>query len=126
MVSEGFRKRKASRLQALLGHLRSQGTKPVVRTKVPGTDAVKAALVGRQTGDGVMAAKQRDSKNGDSTSDKDRSFTPDRKGEDSAGAIGEDRKRAVDANRTGGGERPETKPKPNVRNDSGYDDPDRI
>jgi hypothetical protein len=96
-----------------------------MRTKVPGTGAVGAALVRRQTGDGVMAGKQQD-RNGDSTSKKDRSFTPDRKGEDSAGAIGEDRKRAVDANRTGGGERPETKPKPDVRKDSGYDDPDRI
>jgi hypothetical protein len=56
----------------------------------------------------------------------ERSFTPDRRLEDSAGAKGEDRKRAVDADRTGGGERPETKPKPEARKHSGYDDPDRI
>jgi hypothetical protein len=59
-------------------------------------------------------------------SSKKRTFGPDRTLEDSAGAKGEDRKRAVDANRTGGGERPETKPKPHSRKDSGYDDPDRI
>jgi hypothetical protein len=43
-------------------------------------------------------------------SSKERTFGPDRKLEDSAGAKGEDRKRAVDANRTG--ERSETAPKP--------------
>jgi len=62
----------------------------------------------------------------DRTPKSQRSFTPDRTLDDSAGAKGEDRKRAVDADRTGGGERAETKPKPNVRKDSGYDDPDRI
>jgi hypothetical protein len=53
-------------------------------------------------------------------------FGPDRALEDSAGAKGEDRKRAVDADRTGGGERPETVPKPDSRAGNGYDDPDRI
>ena len=62
----------------------------------------------------------------DRTPKSQRSFTPDGTLDDSAGAKGEDRKRAVDADRTGGGERAETKPKPNVRKDSGYDDPDRI
>jgi hypothetical protein len=56
----------------------------------------------------------------------DRSFTPDRTLEDSAGAKGEDRKRAVDADRTGGGERPETKERHRLRDGSQYDDPDRI
>jgi hypothetical protein len=55
-----------------------------------------------------------------------RSFTPDRTLEDSAGAKGEDRKRAVDADRTGGGERSETKGRNSVRDGSAYDDPDRI
>ena len=53
-------------------------------------------------------------------------FGPDRTLEDSAGAKGEDRKRAVDADRTGGGERPETAPKPDSRVGNRYDDPDRI
>ena len=53
-------------------------------------------------------------------------FGPDRTLEDSAGAKGEDRKRAVDASRTRGGERPETVPKPDSRAGNDYDDPDRI
>ena len=57
---------------------------------------------------------------------KRRTFGPDRTLEDSAGAKGEDRKRAVDADRTGGGERSETVPKPDSRAGNGYDDPDRI
>jgi hypothetical protein len=47
----------------------------------------------------------------------------DRTLEESAGAQGEDRKRAVDANRTCGGERSETAPKPDSRKGSGKDDP---
>ena len=41
--------------------------------------------------------------------DGDKSFSPDRSGEDSAGAQGPDRKRAVDADRTGGSGRTEKK-----------------
>ncbi len=44
-----------------------------------------------------------------------RTFSPDRTLEETAGVTGEDRKRAVDANRTGGGERSETVPKPASR-----------
>lgn len=55
----------------------------------------------------------------DNTRSEERTFQPDRKLEDSAGAKGEDRKRAVDASRTGGGERPETVPEPESRKDSG-------
>jgi len=51
----------------------------------------------------------------DDTPSRERSFTPGRKFEDSAGATGEDRKRAVDADRTGGGERSETKPRLKIR-----------
>jgi hypothetical protein len=54
-------------------------------------------------------------------SSKERTFGPDRTLEDSAGAKGEDRKRAVDANRTGGGERPETSPQPDNRKSSAND-----
>ena len=57
---------------------------------------------------------------------KKQTFGPDRGLEGSAGAKGEDRKRAVDADLTGGGERPETVPKPDSRACNGYDDPDRI
>lgn len=60
------------------------------------------------------------------TRSKKRTFGPDRTLEDSAGAKGEDRKRAVDANRTGGGERPETKGRHSVRESPAYDDPDRV
>ena len=59
--------------------------------------------------------------NNDNTPSEKRTFGPDRKLEDSAGAKGEDRKRAVDANRTGGSERPETVPEPESRKDSGSD-----
>ncbi len=52
-------------------------------------------------------------------SSNERTFGPDRTFEDSAGAKGEDRKRAVDADRTGGGERPETTPKPESRKGGG-------
>jgi hypothetical protein len=55
-----------------------------------------------------------------------RTFGPDRTLEDSAGAKGEDRKSAVDANRTGGSERPETKGRHRLRDGSQYDDPDRL
>ncbi len=45
----------------------------------------------------------------------DRTFSPNRTLEETAGVKGENRKRAVDAARTGGGERSETVPKPPPR-----------
>jgi len=62
-------------------------------------------------------------KNDKSGTSKESTFGADRALEESAGAQGEDRKRAVDANRTGGGERSETAPKPDSRKGSGKDDP---